>query len=141
MRERLIRLGPTFIKIGQGAQHARRPAAIPYIDELSKLQDCVPPFPNEVAFSIIEKELGERPETIFAEISPQPIAAASLGQVTAPGSKTGQEVAIKVQRLNLTLLIPVRLWQSFAASSPALADYQFAQGPTIGSVCSMSSSV
>jgi len=49
--------------------------------------------------------LGERPETIFAEISPQPIAAASLGQVYRARLKTGQEVAIKVQRLNLTLLI------------------------------------
>ena len=101
LREILTRLGPAYIKIGQAL--STRPDVVPplYLEELSKLQDQLPPFPNEVAFGFIEAELGDRPENIYAELSPNPIAAASLGQVYKGKLKTGEEVAVKVQRPDL----------------------------------------
>lgn len=52
-----------------------------YLDELSLLQDRITPFSSEVAFEMIEKELGMPIDVMFSEISPEPVAAASLGQV------------------------------------------------------------
>lgn len=52
-----------------------------YLDELSLLQDRISPFSTEVAFNMIEQELGLPIEEVFSEISPEPVAAASLGQV------------------------------------------------------------
>lgn len=99
--QRLISLGPTFIKIGQALGTRADLLPIPYIDELSRLQDNVPSFSNQQAFAIIKQELGEEPEQLFKEMSSKPIAAASLGQVYRAKLKTGPEVAIKVQRPNL----------------------------------------
>lgn len=56
-----------------------------YLDELSLLQDRISPFSTEVAFNMIEQELGLSLVEIFSEISPEPVAAASLGQVHAFG--------------------------------------------------------
>ncbi|MDY6940335.1 MAG: AarF/ABC1/UbiB kinase family protein [Cyanobacteriota bacterium] len=101
LRDIITRLGPAYIKIGQAL--STRPDIVPplYLEELSKLQDQLPPFPNEVAFGFIEEELGDRPENIYAELSPNPIAAASLGQVYKGKLKTGESVAVKVQRPDL----------------------------------------
>lgn len=52
-----------------------------YLEELSLLQDRITPFSTEVAFGMIEEELGLPIDMLFSEISPEPIAAASLGQV------------------------------------------------------------
>lgn len=52
-----------------------------YLDELSLLQDQITPFSTEVAFNMIEDELGLPIDELFSEISPEPVAAASLGQV------------------------------------------------------------
>lgn len=52
-----------------------------YLDELSLLQDRIAPFSTEIAFNIIEKELGLPLDMIFSEITSEPVAAASLGQV------------------------------------------------------------
>lgn len=52
-----------------------------YLDELSILQDRITPFSTAVAFDIIERELGLPIDVLFSEISPEPVAAASLGQV------------------------------------------------------------
>ena len=68
------------------------------MNELQKLCDKVPSFPNEVAMATIEAELGAKPSELFAELSPDPIAAASLGQVYKGRLKTGEQVAVKVQR-------------------------------------------
>lgn len=54
-----------------------------YLDELSLLQDQITPFPNEVAFGTIEQELGLPLDELFSEVSAEPVAAASLGQVVA----------------------------------------------------------
>jgi len=110
LRELLTQLGPAYIKIGQAL--STRPDLVPplYLEELTLLQDQLPPFPNEIAYQFIEEELGDRPEQIYAEISPQPIAAASLGQVYKGKLKTGEVVAIKVQRPDLRDRITVDLF-------------------------------
>lgn len=98
IRKLLTNLGPAFIKIGQAL--STRPDVIPaiYMDELAQLQDQLPAFPNALAFQFIQEELGGTAQEIYAEISPNPIAAASLGQVYKGRLRTGEQVAIKVQR-------------------------------------------
>jgi predicted unusual protein kinase regulating ubiquinone biosynthesis (AarF/ABC1/UbiB family) len=98
LTNKLAFLGPTFIKIGQTL--STRPDLVPwaYTQELAKLQDQVPTFPQPLAWAIIEEELGAPPDKIFASIDPTPIAAASLGQVYQARLKTGELVAVKVQR-------------------------------------------
>lgn len=110
LRETLTRLGPAYIKIGQAL--STRPDLVPpaYLEELTQLQDQLPPFPNEVAFQFIQEELGDRPENLYAELSETPIAAASLGQVYKGRLKTGEAVAVKVQRPGLAQLIALDLY-------------------------------
>jgi predicted unusual protein kinase regulating ubiquinone biosynthesis (AarF/ABC1/UbiB family) len=110
LRELLTRLGPAYIKIGQAL--STRPDLVPpvYLEELTKLQDQLPPFPNEIAYQFIEEELGAPPAEIYAELSSQPIAAASLGQVYKGKLKTGEEVAVKVQRPDLRERITIDLY-------------------------------
>ncbi|XP_058779098.1 uncharacterized aarF domain-containing protein kinase At1g71810, chloroplastic-like [Vicia villosa] len=99
LRKILVELGPAYIKIAQAI--SSRSDLIPpsYLDELSLLQDRISPFSTEVAFNMIEQELGLPLVEIFSEISPEPVAAASLGQVyQARLRRTGQVVAVKVQR-------------------------------------------
>ncbi|GAA0172670.1 hypothetical protein LIER_26448 [Lithospermum erythrorhizon] len=99
LRNLLCDLGPSFIKAGQVL--ANRPDIIreDYMNELCILQDDVPPFPNQVAFDIIEEELAQPLEAVFTKISSRTIAAASLGQVyRATLRASGEDVAIKVQR-------------------------------------------
>ncbi|KAJ0742277.1 putative ABC-type Cd(2+) transporter [Helianthus annuus] len=99
LREILAKLGPAYIKIAQAV--SSRPDLIPpsYLNELSLLQDRISPFSTEIAFNTIEKELGLPLNQLFSEITPEPVAAASLGQVyQARLQDTGQIVAVKVQR-------------------------------------------
>ncbi|KAJ4707681.1 Protein kinase superfamily protein [Melia azedarach] len=106
LRNLLCNLGSSFIKAGQVL--ANRPDIIreDYMNELCILQDDVPPFPNQVAFNIIEEELGRPLEAVFSKISSQTIAAASLGQVyRATLRDTGEDVAIKVQRPEIEPII------------------------------------
>jgi predicted unusual protein kinase regulating ubiquinone biosynthesis (AarF/ABC1/UbiB family) len=110
LRELLTKLGPAYIKIGQAL--STRPDLVPpiYLEELTRLQDQLPAFPNEIAYQFIEEELGAPPSEIYAEFSLQPIAAASLGQVYKGRLKTGEEVAIKVQRPDLRERITIDLY-------------------------------
>ncbi|CAN0827002.1 Uncharacterized aarF domain-containing protein kinase At1g71810, chloroplastic [Linum grandiflorum] len=99
LRRILQELGPAYVKIAQAV--SSRSDLIPpsYLDELSLLQDRIAPFSTEIALKTIEEELGLPIDLIFSEISPEPIAAASLGQVyQARLRSSGQLVAIKVQR-------------------------------------------
>ena len=105
LRESLIKLGPTFIKIGQALGARGDLLPLSYVKELVKLQDQVPPFPNAEAFARIETELGRHVHESYAEIDAEPIAAASLGQVYRARLYSGEEVAVKVQRPNLNEII------------------------------------
>lgn len=110
LREILTRLGPAYIKVGQAL--STRPDLVPpaYLEELTLLQDQLPPFPNEIAFQFIQEELGDRPDQIYAELSDNPIAAASLGQVYKGRLKSGETVAVKVQRPGLAQKITLDLY-------------------------------
>ncbi|KAL5213818.1 hypothetical protein ABZP36_002970 [Zizania latifolia] len=111
LRRILLELGPAFVKIAQAV--SSRPDVIPpaYLDELSLLQDRIAPFSTEVAFSIIEKELGLPLDMIFSEISPEPVAAASLGQVyQARLRSNGKIVAVKVQRPGVQAAISLDIY-------------------------------
>ncbi|MCT7950913.1 AarF/ABC1/UbiB kinase family protein [Ancylothrix sp. C2] len=101
IRQLLTELGPAFIKVGQAL--STRPDLVPpsYLEELTKLQDQLPPFPNQLAYQFIEEELGAPPQEIYAELTAMPVAAASLGQVYKGKLKTGETVAVKVQRPGL----------------------------------------
>jgi len=110
VRMTLEELGPTFVKLGQIL--STRPDLIPleYAQELTKLQDNVPPFPHEDAKAIIKSETGSLPEELFSSFDPTPIAAASLGQVHKAMLKDTEEaVAIKVQRPDIQKIIEVDL--------------------------------
>ncbi|KAK2655939.1 hypothetical protein Ddye_008991 [Dipteronia dyeriana] len=108
LKESILRLGPTFIKIGQQFSTRVDILAQEYVDQLSELQDQVPPFPSETAVSIVEEELGGPVDDIFDRFDHEPIAAASLGQVHRARLK-GQEVVIKVQRPGLKDLFDIDL--------------------------------
>ncbi|MCW5960629.1 MAG: AarF/ABC1/UbiB kinase family protein [Pyrinomonadaceae bacterium] len=101
LKEQLIELGPTFIKIGQSMGTRADLLPLPFVKSLGELQDSVPPFSNDIAFARIELEFGKKINEVYAEFEIEPIAAASLGQVYRARLFTGEEVAVKVQRPNL----------------------------------------
>ena len=110
-RDRLLTLGPTFVKLGQVLSTRTDVLPAEYIDVLKSLQDDVPAFSGERAASIVAKELGvSSVDEVFSDFSKEPIAAASLGQVhLGTLKKTGQKVAVKVQRAGLRELFATDL--------------------------------
>ena len=118
LREKLTELGPTFVKLGQIL--SCRPDLIPaiYLEEFTKFQDQIPPFPSQQAYQVIAEDIGCKCEDIFAFLTPEPIAAASLGQVYKGQLKTGETVAIKVQRPGIVdnISLDVYLLRQLAAA-------------------------
>ncbi|MBF2025711.1 MAG: AarF/ABC1/UbiB kinase family protein [Oscillatoriales cyanobacterium C42_A2020_001] len=110
LRETLTRLGPAFIKVGQAL--STRPDLVSpiYLEELARLQDQLPAFDNELAYQFIQEELGAHPDEIYADLTEEPIAAASLGQVYKGRLKTGEHVAVKVQRPGLAQNIALDMY-------------------------------
>lgn len=108
--QKLTHLGATFIKLGQIL--SCRPDLMPpvYIEELANLQDQLPPFDNAIAHSIINEEIGCYYWEVFAELSPLPVAAASFGQVYKGKLKSGEAVAVKVQRPDLAEIISLDIY-------------------------------
>src|SRR3989344_1969905 len=116
LRRTLERLGPTFVKFGQ--MLSVRPDLLPksYIRELEKLQDQVPPFPYEQARKTVEKELGRPLESVFSSFEKKPIASASISQVHRAVLRSGEKVAVKVQRPGIikTMASDIDLMMYFA---------------------------
>jgi ubiquinone biosynthesis protein len=98
VRLMLQELGPTYVKIGQMIASRREALPPALATELEKLQSDVAPFPWEQAAAVIEAELGQPPEAVFASIETEPFAAASTAQVHRATLPNGQRVAVKVQR-------------------------------------------
>lgn len=98
LRVLLIKLGPSFVKLGQVL--SLRSDLLPHelTSELSKLTNQVPPFPYTQAKQIIEKDLEKPLEKLFKHFDKEPLAAASLAQVHKAVLFDGTKVAVKVQR-------------------------------------------
>jgi len=99
--DRLMNLGPTFIKIGQSLSTRADLIPLEYIEQLTQLQDRVPEFNSQEAIGVIETELGQTLDNLFESFTVSPLACASLGQVHRARLLSGEEVVIKVQRPNL----------------------------------------
>ncbi|MEW5819068.1 MAG: AarF/ABC1/UbiB kinase family protein [Cyanobacteriota bacterium] len=101
LRDKILELGPTFIKIGQALSTRSDLLRREYVNELSKLQDKVPAFSLEIVEQTIVNELGKHPDELFDKFYTTPLAAASLGQVHRAKLITGEEVVVKIQRPDL----------------------------------------
>lgn len=97
-RQRLVELGPAYVKLGQVL--STRPDLLPdsYIRELEQLQDDVAPIPYEELEQVIERELGARISKLFSSFEEEPLGSASLGQVHAAQLRDGRDVVVKIQR-------------------------------------------
>ncbi|XP_019435765.1 PREDICTED: uncharacterized protein LOC109342169 [Lupinus angustifolius] len=109
LRECVLQLGPTFIKLGQLSSTRSDLFPQEFVDELAKLQDKVPAFSPTKARGFIESELGAPVDILFKEFEDQPIAAASLGQVHRAILHNGEKVVVKVQRPGLKKLFDIDL--------------------------------
>ncbi len=109
IRETLLDLGPTFIKVGQLFSTRADLFPAEYVEELSKLQDRVPAFSYEQVAAIIQQDLGKPVQKLFRSFDPIPLAAASLGQVHKAQLHSGDEVVAKVQRPGLRQLFEIDL--------------------------------
>ena len=128
IRMTIEELGPTFVKFGQIL--ADRPDMVSerFRKELKKLQSRAVPFDNELAVSLIEKELGKKIDEVFIEFDRTALAAASIGQVYQGRlRKDGREVIIKIQRpyiekkIKLDIYILKYIAARFAKNNPELA--------------------
>ncbi|MEM5565435.1 AarF/ABC1/UbiB kinase family protein [Psychroserpens sp. AS72] len=110
-------LGPTFVKFGQIMSN--RPDLIPFdlVFELEKLQNNVPPIPEEQAKDIVELELKDKVENLFAWFDPKPFASASMAQVHKVTLHSGERIVLKIQRPNIREIIfeDIKVMYSIAA--------------------------
>ena len=105
LRLALIALGPVFIKFGQTLSTRRDLLPEELANELAKLQDRVPPFSGQQARAIIEKQLQQPIEALFAEFDPTPLASASVAQVHPARLHDGTAVVVKVIRPGIDKVI------------------------------------
>lgn len=121
LREVLVALGPTFVKLGQAL--SVRPDLIGpgAMAELRALCDSVPSFDSRTAMDVVEAELGKDVKELFRELTPEPVAAASLGQVHRGVLHDGREVAVKVQRPDMLRKVSLDIYclQSLARAATA----------------------
>ena len=98
LRRALEELGPVFIKFGQMLSTRRDLLPDDIADELARLQDNVPAFPQEQSIAIIETSLGQPVSELYARFEAQPLASASVAQVHEATLHSGEEVVVKVVR-------------------------------------------
>lgn len=108
IRDGLLELGPSFVKLGQVLSTRTDVLPLTYTDTLKTLTDEVPGFDGKRAKEIVTKELGRPFDEIFSDFSDEPLKAASLGQVHTATYK-GKKVAVKVQRAGLKELFDIDL--------------------------------
>ncbi len=94
-------MGPTYVKLGQVLSSRPDLLPAPYLKALARLQDKVKPFLFEEVEEIVTRELGVRLSKAFSSFDPEPLAAASLGQVHSATLRDGRLVVVKVQRPNI----------------------------------------
>ena len=109
IRQVIEELGPTYVKIGQIASTRADIISEEILQELEKLQDNVPSFSFAEVARIIEQELGSSIEANFSIFDEKAIAAASIGQVHRAQLRTGERVAVKVQRPDIKAMIETDL--------------------------------
>lgn len=105
LRRALERLGPIFVKFGQVLSTRRDLLPRDVADELALLQDRVPPFPGELAVTLVERAFGRPLADLFEHFEVLPVASASIAQVHFARLKGGREVAVKVLRPNMLAVI------------------------------------
>lgn len=125
LKDELVALGPTFIKIGQTLSTRVDLLPLTYVDEFAVLHDKIPPFDTRLARRFIEEELGRPVEQVFRDFPASPIAAASLGQVYRTWLHSGEEVAVKVQRPELleTFAVDLEVLRGLAAWAERRVDW------------------
>ena len=98
LRKALETLGPIYVKFGQMLSTRQDLLPSDLADELKKLQDQVPPFPNDIARRVVEKSLGAPIDQLFAHFEASPLASASIAQVHAARLPEGDDVVVKIIR-------------------------------------------
>jgi ubiquinone biosynthesis protein len=105
LRDALDEGGVTFVKLGQVLSTRRELLPSEFVDELTALQDNAAPVPWAQVSAVVEAELGRPVTEAFAEIDPEPLAAASVGQVHAARLADGTEVVVKVRRPGIAAVV------------------------------------
>ena len=105
LRNILVDLGPVYVKLGQLLSTRPDLLSADYINELSLLQDDVPPVPWSQIEIVIRQQLSRPMEEVFATINPQAVAAGSIAQTHKATLADGRDVALKVQRPGIDVVI------------------------------------
>jgi ubiquinone biosynthesis protein len=105
LRRAFERLGPTYIKLGQIISSGEGLLPSELVVEFRSLRDRVAAEPFAVVERIVEAELGRPLAELFSWFSTEPVAAASIAQVHLATLRTGEEVAVKVQRPDIARLV------------------------------------
>lgn len=90
--------GPSFIKLGQALSTRSDLLGEELAEDLSDLQDRIPPFDTALAKAAIEAEFGKPLNEIFSDFQDEPVAAASIAQVHFATTMDGRDVAVKILR-------------------------------------------
>ncbi len=130
-----VEQGGAFLKVGQLLSSRGDLLPEPWIEELSKLQDEAPTLCLDTVRAVIEEDLGQSVDELFASFEPEPIGSASIGQVHHAVTHEGVAVAVKVQRPGIEALLELdmgllELFTEAMRSSWPDVDYEVIVGET-----------